>query len=66
MQLTALLTNHSLVGSISRIIVVTMRDAADSLGDIAHLAYRELIQVQPDPAWQNGSVFALLGSAREF
>lgn len=33
---------------------------------IAHLAYREFIQLQPDPVWQNGGLPTLIGLGREF
>jgi uncharacterized sulfatase len=36
------------------------------LAKIAHLAYREFIQIQPDPVWQNGGLRTLLGLGREF
>jgi arylsulfatase A-like enzyme len=36
------------------------------LAKIAHLAYREFIQLQPDPVWQNGGLQTLLGLGREF
>lgn len=36
------------------------------LSKIVHLAYREFIQIQPDPVWQNGGLRKLLGLGREF
>ena len=36
------------------------------LAKAAHLAYREFIQLQPDPVWQNGGLQTLLGLGREF
>jgi hypothetical protein len=33
---------------------------------IAHLAYRELIALQPSGTWRNGGLQSLLGYGREF
>jgi hypothetical protein len=40
--------------------------AQQQLAKIAHLAYREFIQLQPDSSWQNGGLQKLLGHGREF
>lgn len=40
--------------------------AQQELSKVAHLAYREFIQLQPNPVWQNGGLRDLLGLGAEF